>query len=169
MTPPGFDNWELLNLWQLAPLSPEPLVRFKAGEVALAALERMDTTPDRACVALRAGRADRDMVRAACVLCPRVRNLIIDAPRGGEKLADWLRWEFGIAVLPPGEKGALAVRFERGGENEEHTLHLYGQKPDLKGVSLCAPMLAKEEQGDLSLLSLLWERGRLQGDALKIT
>lgn len=169
LAPPEFDSWALLLPWQLTPLSPEPLVRFKAGEVALAALERMDRAPDRAAVALRAGRADRDMVRAACTLCPRVRNLIIDAPKGGVELASWLHREFGIPVLPPGERGAVALRFEQGGEEEEHTLHLYGQKPDLKGVSLWAPMLAEEERYDLPLLNLLWERGRLQGEALKIT
>lgn len=169
LTPAEFDNWELLQPWQLAPVSPEPLVRFKAGEVALAALERIDTAPDRAAVALRAGRADRDMVRAACALCPRVRNLIIDAPRGGRELADWLRREFGMPVLPPEEEGTLALRFEAGEERGEHTLCLYGLRPDLKGLSLCAPMLAEEERQDLALLNLLWERGRLRGEAVKIT
>ena len=168
LAPADFDHWELLRLWQLSPVSPEPLVRFKAGEVALAALERMDRAPARVTVALRGGRADRDMVRAACILCPRVRNLIIDAPRGGTELANWLHREFGMPVLPSGARGELAVRFEQG-EEEEHTLRLYGQKPDLKGVSLRAPMLAEEEQNDLPLLNFLWEKGRLQGEALKIT
>lgn len=169
LAPPDFNNWEMLQPWQLIPVSPEPLVRFKAGEVALAALERMDRAPDRAAVALRADRVDRDMVRAACALCPQVRNLIVDAPRGGGELANWLRWEFGIPVLPPGEEGTLALRFGKGEEGEEHTLHLYGQKPDLKGVSLWTPMLGEEERHDLPLLTLLWERGRLGTEELKIT
>lgn len=169
LVPPQFTSWELLEPWGLAPVSVLPLVRAKAGEVALAALERVDAAPDRAAVALRASRADRDMINAACLLCPRVRHLIIDAPQGGEELARWLRWEFGIPVLPPREMGAVALRFDGGEEREGQTLHLYGQQPDLKGVVLSAPALAEEDRADLPLLSLLWERGRLGSEGLKIT
>lgn len=172
LVPSGFGQWEQLEFWNLIPVCPAPLVRYKAGETGLAALERLGASPDRSTVALRAGRADRDMVRAACALCPHVRNLIIDAPRGGRELAAWLRREFGIPILPPGEQGTVALRFEvgeEGEEGEEHTLHLYGQQPDLKGVTFFVPSLAEEERKDLPLLTLLWERGRLQGEELKIT
>lgn len=169
LVPPLFEGWAMLEPWGLAPVSVLPLVRAKAGEVALAALERVDAAPDRAVVALRASRADRNLIDAACLLCPRVRHLIIDVPQGGEELARWLRWEFGMPILPSQEMGTVALQFDRAEEREEQTLRLYGQQPDLKGVAFSAPALAEEDREDLPLLSLLWERGRLGPEGLKIT
>ena len=55
---------------------------------------------------------DRDMVRAAEFLCPRVRELAVSARQGGEELSAWLRREYGMPVRPDGEGITAAVRFD---------------------------------------------------------
>lgn len=151
-------------------VDPEGFVRAQAVPLALAALERKGVPPGQATVALRGMRADRDMVRAAQALCPQVRRLIIDTPRGGEELAAWLRREFGAPVLPPGERGQVAVRFQEGPPLEEEvSLELYGPRPRLAGLRLSAPGLEREDREDLPLLAALWEGGRLGQKDIKIT
>ena len=168
--PKGFDRWALLEEYGLRGIDPTDLVRGQSVPLALRALERRGVAPDRATVALRGLRADRDMARAAAQLCPQVRRLIIDAPGGGAELAAWLRREFGVPVLPPGEQGALALRFHPAGVGgEEPALALYGPAPDLGGLTLSAPALAEGDRADLPLLAALWEGGKLPPEAIKIT
>lgn len=162
-------RWPLLAALGLRPVETEDFVRAQSAPLALAGLERRGLAPDRAAVALRGLRADYAMVRAAAQLCPRVRRLIIDAPGGGAELAAWLRREFGVPVLPPGERGALALRFHPEGGGEEPALALYGPVPDLGGLKLSAPTLAEGDRADLPLLAALWEGGRLPPEAIKIT
>ena len=102
LVPDGFSHWDLMGACGLTPVDPGPFLRSQSVPLALEALERQGEAPDRAVVALRGLRADREMARAAAALCPRVRHLIISAPRGGQELARWLRWEFGIPILPEG-------------------------------------------------------------------
>ena len=136
----------------------------------MAALDRQGIAPDRATVALRGMRADRDMALTAARLCREVRYLVIAAPRGGEELARWLRQEFGIPVLPAEEPAQLALRFHpQAPEEEQEALELFGLRPSLGGLRLSAPGLAEEDREDLPLLAALWERGRLDAGALKIT
>lgn len=168
LAPPGCEP--VLAIFGLRPVNPERFVRAQSVPLALAALERRDIPLDRAAVALRGTRADRDMVRAAQALCPRVRRLIIDTPRGGEELAAWLRREFGAPVLPPGECGQVALRFQEGCPRaEEASLDLYGPRPRLAGLRLSAPGLEREDREDLPLLAALWEGGRLGEKDIKIT
>ena len=91
--------------------------------------------PQRGTVALRGRRVDRDMVRAAEFLCPRVRELAVSARKGGEELSSWLRREYGMPVRPDGEGITAAIRFDKdapaGGGRE---LFLYGGAPQLVGV-----------------------------------
>ena len=170
LTAPGFDRWPLLAAFGLRSVEPEGFVRGQSVPLTLAALERQGLAPDRATVALRGLRADRDMARAAVELCPRVRRLVIDAPRGGAELAEWLRREFGVPVLPEGERGALALSFRAGRPAPEETaLGLYGPRPALAGLTLSAPKLAEGDREDLPLLAALWEGGRLAPKDIKIT
>ena len=170
LVPKGFDRWALLEEYGLRGIDPTDLVRGQSVPLALRALERRGVAPDRATVALRGLRADRDMARTAALLCRSVRLLVISAPQGGGALAEWLRREFGVPVLPPGERGALAVRFHpQGGGEEEAALDLYGPSPGLDGILLSAPALKQEDQTDLSLLAALWEGGQLRSEDLKIT
>lgn len=170
LVPAGFGRWELLEGYGLRPVDPVPLLRAQSASLALEALERQGVAPDRATVALRGLRADREMARAAAELCPKVRRLIISAPRGGLELANWLRWEFGVPILPQEERGQVALRFQpEGAGDDDRTLKLYGPTPDLAGLTLAAPGLSEEDQTDLPLLAALWEGGKLGKDALKIT
>lgn len=162
--------WSRLEELGLRPVDPVPFLRAQAVPLALADLARQGLAPDRAVVALRGTRAGRDMVRTAQALCPLVRALIVDAPWGGAELAAWLREEFGIPILPGGEQGQTALRFQEGCPRPEAgSLDLYGPRPELAGLSLTAPALAEEDQAQLPLLAALWEGGRLAREDIKIT
>ena len=170
LTPAGFSHWPLLARCGLLPVEPAPFLRAQSPALALELLERQGGAPERAVVALRGQRADGEMARAAAELCPRVGRLVISAPRGGAELAHWLRWEFGIPVLPAGEWAQVEVCFqpeEKG--RAAQTLGLYGPAPELAGLKLSAPALAEEDRGNLPLLAALWEGGRLPKEGLKIT
>ena len=170
LVPGGFVWWAALERFGLRPMDPEAFVRAQATPLALKALERLGLAPDRATVALRGGRTDQDMIRTAAQLCPRVRHLVVDAPRGGAELAAWLRREFGVPILPEGETGQVAIHFQGGCPHREgSSLELYGAHPQLSGMTLTAPGLAEEDQKELPLLAALWEGGRLKREDIKIT
>lgn len=170
LVPSSFDRWDLLEEYGLIPVDPGAFLRAQSLPLTLGALEQEGVAPDRATVALRGLRADREMARAAISLCPKVRHLIISAPKGGQELAAWLRWEFGVPILPQEERAEVALRFHPSGSwDTERTLELYGSCPNLGGLTLTAPALDEEDRADLPLLSALWEGGRLQTEGLKIT
>lgn len=170
LVPGDFDRWPLLERFGLRPVEVESFVRNQSVPLTLELLERRDVPPDRATVALRGVRADRDMARTAAALCLQVRSLVVDAPRGGEELAAWLRREFGVPVLPPGEGCHAALCFHPDCPRREETaLELYGPRPRLAGLTLSAPRLAEGDREDLPLLSALWEGGKLGPDDIKIT
>lgn len=170
LTAPEFDRWPLLARFGLRPVDPEPFVRAQAVPLTLEVLERRGLSPDRTTVALRGRRAGSEMARAAVQLCQQVRRLVVDAPQGGEELAAWLRREYGIPVLPPGETGQAAVYFQPGCPRREETfLELFGPAPGLAGLTLSAPGLAEEDREDLPLLAALWEGGKLDLEDIKIT
>lgn len=170
LVPGDFDCWPALVPFGLRPVEVDAFVRKQSVPLTLELLERRGLAPDRATVALRGLRADRDMVRTAEQLCRRVRRLVVDAPRGGEELAAWLRREFGVPVLPPGEGCHAALRFHPDCPREEGAvLELYGPRPRLAGLTLSAPRLGEGDREDLPLLSALWEGGKLGPDDIKIT
>ena len=170
LTAPDFDRWPLLARFGLRPVDPEPFVRAQTVPLALEVLGRRGLSPDRATVALRGLRADREMARAAVRLCRQVRRLVIDAPQGGEELSAGLRRAYGVPVLPPGEAGQVALRFQEGSPRmEEVSLDLYGPVPGLAGMTLSAPGLEGEDRENLPLLTALWEGGRLAPEDIKIT
>lgn len=160
----------LLEALGLRRVDPESFVRAQSATLALAALERQGLAPDRSVVALRGRRTDRDFLRTAEELCPQVRSLIIDAPQGGKELARWLRQEYGIPILPEGERGQVALVFQAGCPRwEEVSLELFGSQPRLAGLTLTVPELEEGDREDLSLLTALWEGGRLRPEDIKIT
>lgn len=170
LAPRGFDRWPLLRELGLRPVDTEYFVRAQSVPLVLEALERRGLAPDRATVALRGLRADREMARTAAELCPRVRRLVVDAPKGGQELAQWLRQEFGIPILPEGERGQVALGFQAGCPRREETfLELYGQNPELAGLTITAEGLSEEDRDDLPVLAALWEGGRLGRKDIKIT
>ena len=169
LSPADFPHWPLLAAAGLRPVDPLPFLRFYAGELALAALLRRGIPPHQGAVALRGRRVDRDMVRAAEFLCPRVRELAISAPQGGAELSAWLRREYGIPVRPDGREVGVAVCFHETSAAGEGELVLAGSAPCLAGVVPRAEGLAEEDRGDLPLLAALWEGGKLEQWGLKFT
>ena len=170
LVPPQFSHWELLEARGLRPVDPLPFLRFYAGELTLAAMLQEGIAPWEGSAALRGRRVDRDMVRAAEFLCPRVRELAISAQQGGEELAAWLRREYGMPVRPDGADVTAAVRLDlwapAGGQRE---LRLFGEEPDLAGIRPRGAGLEREDQEDLPLLAALWETGRLERWGLEFT
>lgn len=169
--PRGFECPAWLEATGLRTIDWAPFLRAQSPELALEALRRQDIAPERATVALCGKKVDRDMTQAACTLCAKVRHLVIAVPEGGETLAHWLRWEFGVPILPMQESAEIAMCFqppteERGGEP---TLELYGRQPNLLGITLAAPALSEEQRENLDVLSVLWEWGELSRDGLKFT
>ena len=61
LVPRGFQGWGLWEGLGLRRIETEHFLRAQALPLALGALERRGTAPDRATVALRGGRADREM------------------------------------------------------------------------------------------------------------
>ncbi len=81
LVPGDFDLWPALAPLGLRPVEVDAFVRNQSATLALELLERRDVPPDRAVVALRGARADRDMARTAAALCQEVRSLVVE--RGG--------------------------------------------------------------------------------------
>ena len=125
-------------------MDPEPFLRAQSVPLVLAALERQGLAPHRATVALRGLRVDRDMVRTAEQLCPNVRSLVIDAPRGGGELAGRLRREYGVSLLLHPTREQL---------EEAEALVLFDPRKDLTGGN---PVLLRlyDESAPLPALSL---------------
>ena len=168
LLPKGFSQWELLERMGLRRVELGAFLQAQSPGLAVEALHGRDTDPRRATVALSGTRADEAMCRAALGLCPRVRRLVVDVP-GGERLAHRLREEFGIPVLPAEHPAQLELRFQHGGRRQEEPfLELYGYTPHLDGLCLSVPELREEDREALDVLSVLWERGRLEPSRIKI-
>lgn len=168
LLPKGFSQWELLEKMGLQRIEPGAFLQAQSPGLTVEALYGRDTDPRRATVALSGTRTNAAMCRAAMELCPKVRRLVVDVP-GGERLAHRLREEFGIPVLPSGHPAELELRFQPGGRRKkEPFLELYGYTPHLDGLSLSVLELREEEREALDVLSVLWERGRLEPSRIKI-
>lgn len=168
LVPRDFDQWTMLERWDLRGVDPVPFLRFHAPQIILAALKRQGIAPNTAAVALRGQRVDRDMARCAQLLCPLVRQVAVSAPQGGEELSRWLRREYGLPVQPDGAQVSLAVYFD-GEQAGERDLLLWGTHPRLGEVMPRGLNLIGEDQEDLRLLTALWETGKLKPDALEFT
>lgn len=155
LTAAGFDGWPVLERYGLCPVDALPFCRAHAAELILALLARRGVPVGEGTVCLRAGRVDRDVFRCASALCPRVKTLILNIPKGGDSLAAWLRDEYGAAVPARGEAHVVAAFSEGEGD-----LRLYG-RPDLAGLRLRPPEAAFPAELDaLPLAALLWEEER---------
>ena len=170
LLPQDFEDEMWLRRWGFRRVDCAAFLQAQSPALAEAALRQRDIDPKRACVKLRGERAGESMFRCAAQLCNRVRYLSVDVSRGGEELASWLRWEFGVVVLPVGEPTQLSLCFQQVcSEHEETELELYGHRPRLGGLRLWVPAFEEEEQENLELMSVLWERGKLGEEELKFT
>ena len=137
-----------------------PFLQAMAPRLILARLEGLGISPQRATVLLRGQKAERALEAAAWALCPEVRQLIIQAPSGGERLGRALRQEFGMPLLDRWAQPDVTVAFSDGC-GEAGTLELCGSKPQLCGLELKLDWEVPKDCQTLSLLALLWETGRL--------
>lgn len=164
LAPREFDGWQELERWGLYPVDPTPLYRAMADRLALADLGRRGVENRQACVVLRGDYVDADLERAARLLCPQVRALIIQVDWGGERLARELYWTFGAALQTQRHPDTV-VRFS--GKGQPGELVLCAQ-PELLGLGLEAEGLAlPEELEPMPLLAALWQSGRLSLEELR--
>ena len=138
-----------------------------ADLLALAALAAQGIPYRRGTVALSAPRLCVELERAAERLCPLVRGLLIDAP-GGEDYARYLQAEFGLPVTPPSAGAEVTAAFGPGGGRWGRSLELYGQA-DLGGLTVTAEGLELPEDCRDQVLALLWERGEVKREQLRIS
>ena len=165
LLPEGFPWPELPERYGLTTPEGGPLIRAMAAPLALAALERLEKSPERATVALLGRPGAGDAARAARLLCPLVRRL---AMAEGET-AEELRCTWGVPVLPPDSPADVALCFAPGcGENAALTLRLWQGQEGLAGLSLCCPRLPPGEGEALPLLSALYQAGKLGRRELKV-
>lgn len=165
LVPRDFTHWDVLTSRGLTGVDVLPLYRAMADRFVLAELERRGVEAHRACVILRGERVDADLARAARLLCPRVRSVVIQVEWGGDRLVRELYWEFG-AVAARQEVGGVAVRF--GGEGQAGELVLCG-RPELLGLELeTAGLTLPEAPEPVPLLAALWQAGRLGVEKLRV-
>ncbi len=164
---PGFERWEWLGEWGIAPVDPLPLCRAMAPELALFLLR--DLPLRRRSLALRGSDARLGWALAHA-LCPRTGALQLDFDRGEEELGDALQACYGAAPLhlgqgpPPQVSVELSPRpFPVG-----TPLKLWG-KPDLAGLTLTRGLPPPLEVEELPFLTLLWETGRVKGEEIQVT
>ena len=93
--------------------------------------------------------------RAARILAPQVRGLVLCAPSGGEELARALQWEFGLPVRPAGEYTPVCLWL--GGAGPERGGEVFSLRED--GVDLAGFFPKMEEIDHLPTLAALWEAG----------
>lgn len=162
LTPAGFPHWPLLSGCGMVPVDVVPFLQAAAPELVLAALRRMGTPPDQAAVVLAGARASRALCDAALALCPVLRLLKVEAPSGGEELASFLRWEYGLAVVERWPEPQLVAAFsETVPDTDAPVLRLY-EPADLLGLSLRSKIGSVPEGTEpLSFLAALWELGRI--------
>lgn len=170
LAPEGFGEWETLERYALRRVDPMPFLRAHAADLALAALRRQGERPERCAVALRAVQTDRDVVRAAELLCTQVRDVCISAPKGGGQLSDRLRWEYGVAVRPDFGCVPAAVRFDgRTWDRANAVVDLFGPRPDPAQIRVRLKGRIEGETERFSLLAALWEGGKVDGSDLEFT
>ena len=165
LLPQGFPWPELAEQLGLSAVEETPLIQAMAADLALAALDRGGVERNRACVALSGRPGAGEMARAACRLCGQVRQLVL--PPG--ELADRLRWEYGIPVLPPGSPAHAALLFQReSGANSRCLLRLWAGEAGLNGLTIRCPALPEGEREDIFLISALYQAGKLGCRDLKV-
>lgn len=155
LVPPDFAWWSALRCCGLRPVETRALRCALAPVWVEAALAARGIRREQAVVCLRGGRESPEMLSLARQLCPRVRNLTFDVP-GECKAEKHLRREFGLPVLPArAARPDLVLRLEDGPVLE-------GARFALRGKAL------PEDCEGLSLLSALWECGRIKTEDIRI-
>ena len=160
LTAPQFPLWPRLLEAGLRPVDPEPFCQANAAGLVMGALAQRGTDPARATVSIEAAGVSRALSRAAEALCTKVRYLSLNLPDDG-KLAEHLRWEYGVAVLTGVDTPDVSLQFAPGESRGKTVLRLHGPSLDLSGLCPVANQPLPPELDRLSLAALLWEVGEL--------
>ena len=137
LVPDGFERWNILQRYGIAPVEPLPFLKAHAAKLAIAALERQGIRKEKSSVALRGIEVEREMAAAAEELCPVIKDLCISVYRGGKELRNRLRMEYGIAVLPDSDCMDAVVRFHsETADGGRIVLNLFSERLDLCGISV---------------------------------
>ena len=150
----------------LRPVSPLNFYRAIADLLAVEWLELHGISPEQGRVALAGNRLCPELEETARRLCSRVRAVRIDVPgEEGELFARLLQREWGLPVTPPGKSVDVTLSFG-GGAGE---LSLWGDEPDLGGLTLWAEGLDLSAGWEEQLMALLWERGSLRREDIRVS
>lgn len=170
LAPPDFPWWSVLKGEGLSPVDPEDLIQSMAVPLALSHLERRGIPAAAAAVRVTGDQVTTRLERAVVELCAAVRYVSLTVPAGGQALARRLALEYGVALLPEGADTTLTLAFSPyTSKIGERTLHLWGGRPELGGLTLDRRDGGLPADCDkLSLLALLWECGRINRGDLAI-
>ncbi len=153
LTPPDFPWWQLLLQAGLRPVDTGLLRCVLAPRWVAVQLERQGISREEAVLRLKGEEEELLPGELVCALCPLARSLVFDFP-GGERMADHIRRETGMPVLP------------RNFDGVHLTLHLHNG-PLLTGAEITLSdrqLPADCEQWEL--LSVLWESGRIKTEEI---
>lgn len=150
LLPADWDLWPLLRQYGLRGVETGGFRCALAPTWVDAVLRGKGLSPERAVLVLSGERESSSMCRVARVLCPLVRNLVIDVPGEGE-LSKQLRWEFGLPVL-----GTRGIRAD--------ARLFFAPDPVLHGcaVGIKTKELLPSDCDSMSLLCVLWENQRIK-------
>lgn len=162
--PDGFPHTSLLR--QLKPVEPLLLYRGAADVLVLGQLQARHVLPGRGRVALAGPRLCPELRETVVRLCPYIRAVRIDVPgAGGEDFARALQREYGLPVLPPKVPVDVTVSF--GPSETEEDLRLWGERPDLGGLTLTTEKVDLPADAAQPVLALLWEQGGIKREDLR--
>lgn len=163
LVPPDFSYWPQLERFDVIPVDPVPFLQAMAVPLALAVLADRGVLPEHATIVLAGNRVSKALRDAALALCPRIQQLVIFAPAGGEGLADYLRREYGLPLLEYCRTPHLVLLFSDAElEAKAPVLRICAPVPDLLGFSLRPTTTALPENCEtISFLAALWEAGHL--------
>lgn len=163
LLPPDFAAQSALERAGLSPISPLPLCRALAAELALTFLE--ERPPRQRVLTLRGSSSDTALLSSLSqALCPQVGTLLLDQESGFAALSEQLRRRCGAAVLHPeqGPTPDLVLELSPGPPVSCPCIRLWGT-PELAGLTLSPQGLSLPPSVDsLPLMELLWETDRLK-------
>ncbi len=171
LAPQGFGHWEIFHRGGISGVETGAFCQMLAPRLALAALAHRGLSPSQATVALRGERVTPGFARCALELCPRVRQLVISAPVGGEALEVRLWQEFGLPTVTDrlGTMPHLALHFAPVEGRGEQTLALWGEAPKIAPLCLnCPGRDCPEGCAQIPLLAAWWETGHLMPEEVEV-
>lgn len=149
LLPEGWEFWQSFRRQGLQIVNTGALRTALTPAWAVTSLQRKGLEPQQATLRLWGERENASMYTVARALCPMVRCLSIDVP-GGSEIAQLLHAEFGMPVLP----------MRRGRADLDLA---FAPDPQLSNCTVCLKEcdVLPVEGGNMEILCVLWENGRI--------